>query len=93
MKKEKSDIQTSRETKKTDIQKIKETIEEIRPFLNMEGGDVDFIKYDEESKTVYVKMLGACAMCIAQDETLEIGLLEAIKEKVPEVENIINTPL
>ncbi len=93
MKKEKSNIQTNREAEKTDIQKIKETIEEIRPFLNMEGGDVDFIKYDEESKTVYVKMLGACAMCIAQDETLEIGLLEAIKDKVPEVENIINTPL
>lgn len=79
--------------KNTDVRLIKETIEELRPFLNMEGGDVEFIKYDAESKTVYVKMLGACAMCIAQDETLETGLLEAIKDKVPEVENIINTPL
>ncbi len=79
--------------KNTDVRLIKETIEELRPFLNMEGGDVEFIKYDTESKTVYVKMLGACAMCIAQDETLETGLLEAIKDKVPEVENIINTPL
>lgn len=72
---------------------IKETIEELRPFINMEGGDIEFIKYDEESKTVYVKMLGACAMCAFQDDTLEMGLLEALKEKVPKIENIVNTPL
>lgn len=89
----KTKLQKKENTEKTNVQKIKETIEELRPFLNMEGGDVEFIKYDEENETVYVKMLGACAMCMAQDETLEIGLLEAIKDKVPEVENIINTPL
>ena len=72
---------------------IKEAIEDLRPYLNMDGGDIEFIKYDEEEKTVYVKMFGACAMCMMQDETLELGLLEHIKEKVPEVENIINTPL
>ena len=59
----------------------------------MEGGDVEFIKYDLNEKTVYVKMIGACAMCIAQDETLEYGLLLAIQDKVPSVEKIINVPL
>ena len=75
------------------VKKIKDTIEELRPFLNMEGGDVEFIKYDKEEKTVYVKLNGACAMCISQDETLEYGLLGTIQENVPEVERIINTPL
>ena len=49
-------------------EKIKEKLEEIRPFLNMEGGDISFIKYEDHC--VYVRMLGACAHCMAQDETL-----------------------
>jgi Fe-S cluster biogenesis protein NfuA len=77
----------------TDENIIKGVIEDLRPYLNMDGGDIEFIKYDEENKTVFVKMFGACAMCMSQDETLEFGLLEAIKEKVPSVERIINTPL
>jgi len=77
----------------TNEEKIKQTIEELRPFLNMDGGDVEFIKYDTESKIVFVKLMGACAMCMAQDETLELGLLQALKEQVPEVEKIINVPL
>lgn len=72
---------------------IIEIIEEIRPFLNMEGGDVEFIKYDKSEACVYVKLYGACANCMMQDETLENGLLEMITEKVPEVKNIINVPL
>lgn len=75
------------------VEEIKSVIEELRPFLNMDGGDIEFIKYDEVDKCVYVKMSGACAMCMSQDETLEYGLLGAIKERVPEVEKIINSPL
>lgn len=72
---------------------IKKVIEDLRPYLNMDGGDVEFIKYDYDNKTVYVKLTGACAMCMASDETLELGILEAIKDEVPSVTNIINVPL
>ena len=75
------------------VEEIKNALEKLRPFLHMEGGDVEFISYDEEDKTVYVRLNGACAMCMAQDDTLEYGLLEAIREHVPEVENIVNSPL
>lgn len=75
------------------IEEIKKILEELRPFLNMDGGDVEFVSYDEEEKTVYVKLTGACAMCMIQDDTLENGLLEAIRDRVPEVQSIINTPL
>ena len=74
-------------------EKIKKVIEELKPFLNMDGGDAEFVKYDEKEKTVYIKLFGACAMCLMQDETLEYGLLGSIKEVVPEVEKIINVPL
>lgn len=73
--------------------KIREIIENLRPYLNMDGGNVEFIKYDEVEHTVYVKLTGACAMCMEQDGTLEFGLLEAIKDEVSEVENIVNVPL
>ncbi len=73
--------------------KIRGIIEDLRPYLNMDGGDVEFIKYDQTEHTVYVKLTGACAMCMIQDDTLELGLLEAIKDEVSEVENIVNVPL
>ena len=75
------------------IAKIKRIIDELRPYLNMDGGDVEFIKYDDKEKVVFVKLNGACAMCIAKDETLENGLLEAIQDEIPEVKKIINVPL
>lgn len=70
---------------------IKEIIEDIRPYINNEGGDIEFIKY--EDKYVYVKLLGACSHCGYQDYTLNNGVLELIKEKVPEVEGIINVEI
>ena len=73
--------------------KIVSIIDELRPYLNMDGGDVEFIKYDSENETVYVKMSGACAMCMMQDDTLESGLLYALKEQIPSIEKVINTPL
>lgn len=77
----------------TNEEKIKAVIEDIKPYINMDGGDIEFIKYDKKEKCVYVKLFGACINCMAQDDTLENNLLEAIKDEVPEVERIINTPL
>ena len=79
--------------KMKDVEVIKSVIEELRPLLNMEGGDMEFVKYDEEEKTVYVRMSGACEMCMMQDDTLEYGLLYSIQEKVPDVKKVINVPL
>lgn len=79
--------------KANDEDRIKAVLEDLRPFLNMDGGDIEFIKYDAEEKIVYVKMFGACAMCMEQDDTLENGILAAIREIVPDVNSIINTPI
>ena len=76
-----------------DEDRIKAVIEDLRPFLNMDGGDMEFIKYDKDEQIVYVKMYGACSMCMMQDDTLESGILNAIQEIVPEVKSIVNTPL
>ena len=67
---------------------IKEIIDDIRPYLNSEGGDIEFIKYEDDY--VYVKLYGACSHCGYQDFTLNDNILELIKEKVPSIKNIIN---
>ena len=76
-----------------DEDRIKAVIEDLRPYLNMDGGDIEFVKFDQDDKVVYVKMYGACAMCMMQDDTLESGILAAIQEIVPDVKSIVNTPL
>ena len=71
--------------------KIKELIDDLRPFLNSEGGDIDFIKY--EDKYVYIKLTGACANCGYQDETINYGIENYLKEQIPEIEGVINVSL
>ena len=80
-----------KEQKDPTIIKIKELLEDIRPYLNMEGGDITFIKYEEGY--VYVKLLGACAQCLSQDETLNNGIALMLQDEIPEIKGIINVLL
>lgn len=72
-------------------EKIIEIINNLKPYLNMDGGDIDFIKYEEGY--VYVKLYGACSHCGYQDMTLNDNILELIKETYPEVKGIINVEI
>ena len=72
----------------TKEEKIKEIIDKLRPFLISDGGNIEFVKY--ENNIVYIKMLGACAGCSLIDYTLKDGIFMAIKEEVPEVKDVIN---
>lgn len=74
--------------KMTDKEKIIEIINKLRPYLIGDGGDIEFVKY--ENNIVYIKMLGACAGCALIDYTLKDGIEMAIKEEVPEVKEVIN---
>ena len=71
--------------------KIKETLNNLRPFLNLDGGDIEFIKY--ENKDLYIKLTGNCVNCIMQDDTLNNGIIKILKEEIPEIKNIININL
>ena len=75
----------------TDEQKIIEVINQLRPYLNSDGGDIEYLKY--EDNYVYIKLFGACAGCQFKDYTIEDNILQAIKEKVPEVKDIINVEI
>lgn len=79
------------ETNKKDIELIKEVINDLKPFLNSDGGDIDFIKYEDDY--VYVKLFGACSHCGYQDYTLNDNVYELIKEKVPSCKGVINVEI
>ena len=68
--------------------KIKELFDEIRPFLMADGGDIEFVKY--EDNIVYVKMNGACANCHMLDLTLKDGIESMLMEEIPEIQAVIN---
>lgn len=69
-------------------EKIIEVIDKLRPFLMNDGGNIEFIKYEEN--IVYIKMMGACANCEMLNLTLKDGIEEAIKMEVPTVKEVVN---
>lgn len=69
-------------------EKIKKVIDELRPYLINDGGNIEFVKY--ENNIVYIKMMGSCADCMMLDYTLKDGIEQAIKEEVPEVKEVVN---
>ena len=70
---------------------IKEIIEKIRPFLISDGGNIEFVKY--ENNIVYVSLLGACAGCEMIDITLKDGIEDLIINEIPEVKEVVNVDL
>ena len=70
------------------IIEINKILDKVRPYLNSEGGDLEFIKY--EDGIVYIKMLGACMECGALDSTLKDGIEALLVEYVSEVIEVRN---
>ena len=73
-------------------EQIKNVIHKLRPYLQRDGGDIEFIKF--EDGIVYVQMHGACAGCTMLDATLKDGVEQILMEEVPgvlEVQNISST--
>ena len=65
------------------IDKIQAVLAEIRPALQADGGDVEFIDYNEGIVTV--RMKGACGSCPMSVMTLKQGIEARMKEQIPEV--------
>ena len=73
---------------KNDEKKIIDIIDKLRPFLINDGGNIEFIKYEDD--IVYIRMSGACSNCSMLDFTLKEGIEAAIKEEVSSVKEVIN---
>ena len=63
-------------------------LDKIRPYLNSEGGDLEYIGFKDG--IVYIRMLGACMDCIALDSTLKDGIESLLIENILEVIEVKN---
>ncbi|HEY6143631.1 MAG TPA: NifU family protein [Flavobacterium sp.] len=68
---------------------ILKALEEIRPFLNSDGGDIQLVSV-EEGKHVKVRLEGACTSCSVSHMTLKAGVETTIKKYVPQIETVTN---
>ena len=69
------------------LQKIETILDSIRPNIQMDGGDIQLIKF--EDGIVYIKFLGACIGCPMSVYTLKMGVEEALKAELPEVLEVL----
>ena len=70
------------------IRMIKKALQEIRPFLEADGGDINFIELTEDW-VVKVELTGACRSCSVSMMTLKNGVEVAVKNAVPQVKEVI----
>ncbi|GMF27532.1 binding protein [[Candida] boidinii] len=76
-----------------DIDEVVELIQEllvtrIQPAIQEDGGDIKFVRFDEDSGTVYLKLIGACKSCSSSSITLKNGIEGMLKYYIDEVKNV-----
>lgn len=72
--------------------KVKGVLIELRPFLEADGGDIEFVRITDEG-ILEVKLLGACSDCSMSSMTLKSGVEEAVKKIVPEIQSVVAVDL
>ena len=71
----------------TIFEDVKKALDEIRPMLQADGGDVELVEIDEEN-VVKVRLKGACGGCPMARMTLKNGIERRLKRVVPEVDSV-----
>tara|TARA_Y100001970_G_scaffold59352_1_gene75498 strand:+ start:1153 stop:1401 length:249 start_codon:yes stop_codon:yes gene_type:complete len=69
------------------IEKVEIAIDEIRPYLEADGGDIKVVSIDNKN-IVNLELIGSCETCPMSPMTLKAGVEEAIKKQVPEIKGI-----
>jgi Fe-S cluster biogenesis protein NfuA len=68
---------------------VEKALEEIRPFLNSDGGDISLVSIDDD-KHVKVRLQGACTSCNLSISTMKAGVETTIKKYAPQIESVVN---
>jgi Fe-S cluster biogenesis protein NfuA len=68
-------------------EKVEKALEEIRPYLQADGGNVELVDVTDDG-VVRVKLTGACGCCPMSTYTLKMGIEQKLKEKVPEIKSV-----
>ncbi len=82
------DMMTESKSPETTLEeRIKEALDMIRPGLQADGGDMEYIGYEDGVVTVH--LVGACGTCPMSMMTLKMGVENAVREMVPEVQEVV----
>jgi Fe-S cluster biogenesis protein NfuA len=71
-------------------ERVEEALDGIRPALQADGGNVSLVEIDEDNGIARVRLEGACAGCPSAQITLAMGVERAIKERVPEIKQVLS---
>lgn len=69
------------------IKKIEDILQELRPNIQMDGGDIEFVSFKDG--IVSVRLQGACVSCPLSLYTLKLGIEERLKEYIPDIQEVI----
>lgn len=69
-------------------EQVEQALDQIRPALQNDGGDVELVDVDEATGVVTVKLVGACGGCPMSQMTLKAGIERVLKQAVPEVTSV-----
>lgn len=75
---------------KTKEQEIIDVLEKIRPYIQRDGGDLEFVEFKDG--VVTIKMLGACSDCMSLDDTIKLGVEALLLEEVEGVKEVQVAP-
>ena len=71
------------------VNRIQKSIDEIKPFLQQDGGDIELIEVTPDF-VVKVRLQGACGSCPYRIQTLKLGVEDKLKTDVPQVKEVVN---
>lgn len=69
-------------------ERIHDALDYIRPYLQKDGGDIEFVRFESETRTCEVRMTGSCERCALALLTLRAGVEQALIWKVPEIRRV-----
>ena len=70
---------------------VNEALDEIRPYVEADGGYLEFVEIDyiTEGPVVKVRLLGACSTCVMSAQTMKMGIERLLQQKFPEIVEVV----
>ena len=70
-------------------EQIEKSLDQIRPALQRDGGDVEFVNYDEDSGILQVRLTGTCRGCPYSQMTLQSGIKRTLQQNFPDLQDVV----
>jgi Fe-S cluster biogenesis protein NfuA len=69
-------------------ERIEQSLDTIRPALQVDGGDVEFVDFDADTGVVQLRLVGVCGICPISPTTVKHGIERRLREMIPEVREV-----